>query len=47
MAGRDEFVKPIPPRQPSSSKPVFHITEAAEAITIDFEGFTLIIKKKK
>jgi hypothetical protein len=38
--------EPIPPPPNVSKKPVFNITESSEEITLDFEYFTLIVRKR-
>ena len=39
-------VKPIKPPARPSDKPIFRVTEGDNSVTFDFEGFTLIVKKK-
>lgn len=39
-------VKPILPPARPSRKPIFNVVESDDAITFDFESFTLIVKRK-
>ena len=43
---KDAEIKPIPAPARPSDKPVYRITEGTDSVTFDFEGFTLIVKKK-
>lgn len=43
---KDAEVRPLPTPARPADKPVFHITESDNSVTFDFEGFTLIVKKK-